>query len=135
MKRQPGRIAGQRGMTRERRQDFERLLGQRVRGRRRGHVGEPHQRARMNGVSGLGTSIARGAGPIAAGCLVSAVMSSGVVPVVLSGWIVYTVLLIFGLFAYWTTLQVHDEDDHELELVNELEATNEFETASAELKV
>jgi MFS family permease len=37
---------------------------------------EPHQRARMNGVSALGTSVARGAGPLFAGWMVSVVISS-----------------------------------------------------------
>jgi hypothetical protein len=79
---------------------------------------KPHQRARMNGVSGLGTSIARGAGPLFAGWIVSVVMSSAVVPLALRAWIIYGTLFISGLFAYWTTLLVPEEieqDNHNIE--------------------
>ena len=72
---------------------------------------DSHQRARMNGVAGLGTSIARGAGPIAAGALVSLAMSSGFIPTALSGWFVYAVLLISGFFAYRVSLLIPKEVD------------------------
>jgi MFS family permease len=82
---------------------------------------EPHQRARMNGVCGLGTSIARGAGPLFAGLMVSVVMSSTVIPLALSLWVIYGTLIIAGLFAYWTTLLVPEEIKQDYEDIEELD--------------
>ncbi|KAL3907093.1 MAG: hypothetical protein SGILL_009010 [Bacillariaceae sp.] len=71
---------------------------------------EAHQRARMNGVSGLGTSIARAAGPIAAGALVSFAMSSGYLPAEFGGWFVYGALLLSGFLAYRVSLWIPEEE-------------------------
>jgi MFS family permease len=73
----------------------------------------PNQRATMNGLSSVGTSIGRALGPICAGFLVSVFMSSSSgIPgaAVFGGWIVYVVLVAMGMGAYWTTLSIPDEE-------------------------
>jgi MFS family permease len=71
---------------------------------------EAHQRARMNGVIGLGASVARASGPIFAGCLVTFTMTSDSLPPAAGGWVVYGVLLVLGLGAYYVTLLIGPND-------------------------
>jgi hypothetical protein len=67
-------------------------------------------RAQMNGVIGLGASVARASGPIFAGCLVTFTMTSGFFPSFASGWVVYGVLLLLGFGAYYATLLIGPND-------------------------
>jgi MFS family permease len=69
------------------------------------------QRAAMNGLSSLGTSVGRGLGPIVAGFLVAFSMTSGVIPAEFGGWFIYLVLGTIGLVSYWSTLRILDPDE------------------------
>jgi MFS family permease len=68
-------------------------------------------RATMNGLSSLGASIGRGAGPIVAGFLVAGFMASGFIPSQLSAWFLYVILLFVGLLAYVSTLSIPESED------------------------
>jgi hypothetical protein len=70
-------------------------------------------RATMNGLSSLGTSIGRGAGPIVAGFLVAGCMASGFLPPHFGGWVLYIVLLAMGLLAYLTTLSIPENGEED----------------------
>jgi MFS family permease len=69
------------------------------------------QRAAMNGLSSLGTSVSRGLGPITAGVLVAFSMTSGVIPPALGGWFIYLILGFLGLFSYYITLSIPEEKE------------------------
>ena len=71
---------------------------------------ESSQRATMNGLNSLGTSIARGSGPIFAGLLVAFSMTSGLVSPELGGWVVYVVLTGIGVISCVVTWLIPDED-------------------------
>ncbi|KAG7369034.1 major facilitator superfamily transporter [Nitzschia inconspicua] len=68
-------------------------------------------RATMNGLSSLGTSIGRGAGPIVAGFVVTGCMASGFFPPNYGGWVLYIILLAMGMLAYWSTLSISEMED------------------------
>lgn len=72
---------------------------------------EPYERATMNGMSSIGTSIGRGLGPICAGLLVAALMTSPILPASLGGWFLYGLLGAIGVASYLTTLQIPEEKD------------------------
>lgn len=63
-------------------------------------------RARINGLSSLGTSVGRGTGPIVSGLLVAGCMTS-VLPPHFGGWVLYTILLAVGLLACLLDYSVH----------------------------
>ena len=69
------------------------------------------RRATMNGLSSLGTSIGRGAGPIFAGFLVASSMTSRIIPSEFGGWLIYIVLFLLGMCSVWTTLLIPFEEE------------------------
>lgn len=72
---------------------------------------EPFERATMNGMSSIGTSIGRGLGPICAGLLVAALMTSPILPASLGGWCLYGLLGVIGVASYLTTLKISKGED------------------------
>jgi len=73
----------------------------------------PSQRAYMNGVSSMGSSIGRGLGPIFAGVLIASTMKSDLIPSQFSAWFVYSILLIIGSINYIITSMVPDIDNND----------------------
>ena len=71
---------------------------------------EASHRATMNGVSTVGVSLGRGLAPLFAGVLVGISMS-GWLPEMFRSILLYSVLFVAGVGAFWTTRGLNDEGD------------------------
>lgn len=75
------------------------------------------QRGKVNGITSMGTSIGQALGPILAGVLTTFFMSPSTYShpemATRGGWLVYAVLLVIGVIAFWPTLLISDDDDDE----------------------
>lgn len=79
------------------------------------------QRATLNGLSSLGSSVGRGLGPVFAGALVTFSMSSGVFPARFGSVVVYSAITACGLVALGVTRALSED-----EVVKEEERANEL---------
>ena len=71
---------------------------------------EPSDRAKLNALAALGASLSRGGGPIFAGLLVTFSYTSGIVPTMFGSLVVYSVIALLGIIAFWMTSQLEDDD-------------------------
>jgi len=71
----------------------------------------PQSRARVNGLAAVGTSMARGIGPLFAGVLVTFSYSVTIVPVQYSSLIIFTVVSALGWIAFVINSKLEDDDD------------------------
>jgi len=69
----------------------------------------PQSRSRVNGLAAVGTSVARGIGPLFAGVLVT--LSYKVVPAQYSSLVIFTVVTAMGWIAFVINSKLEDDDD------------------------
>ena len=84
-----------------------------------GCIIDASMRASMNGLQSMVASMGRGLGPIVAGYLVAASMTSGVIPATASAWVVYGVLMVIESVTHLSTRMIPETGAPDFSTKNE----------------